>query len=156
MLRFDLALVYKKPQAVGMELLTVTDRSPRWMTTVLLIAAVYNVLWGAWTVLLPHQLFDWCGIIRPNYPQLWQCIGMIVGVYGVGYALAARDPYRHWPIVVVGLMGKLFGPMGFAMALYQGVFPPVFGLTILSNDLIWWIPFSTILFKAWQYYRTPT
>ena len=48
---------------------------------------------------------------------------MIVGVYGVGYWIAGDDPYRHWPIVLVGFLGKAFGPVGFATALARGVFP---------------------------------
>jgi hypothetical protein len=118
------------------------------MTWVLWAAALYNLAWGAWTVLFPNSWFDFCGIVRPNYPALWQCIGMIVGVYGVGYAVAARQPLLHWPIVLVGLLGKVFGPIGFATALWQGVFPSVFGLIILTNDLLWWLPFGGILWQA--------
>jgi hypothetical protein len=103
-------------------------------------------------VLFPNALFEWTGVDPlPNYPQLWQCIGMIVGVYGVGYLAAARDPRRHWPIVLVGLLGKIFGPIGFAQALYQGVFPITFGVTIITNDLVWWVPFSLILWDAYRH-----
>jgi small multidrug resistance pump len=45
---------------------------------------------------------------------------MIVGVYGVGYYIAAYDPYRHWPIVFVGFSGKFFGPIGMAFYVMQG------------------------------------
>ena len=124
--------------------------APRWARNWLLAAALYNVLWGAWVVLFPHALFDLCALPRPSYPELWQCVGMIVGVYGVGYALAARDPLRHWPIVLVGLLGKLLGPIGFAQALLRGTFPPEFGWTILTNDLLWWWPFAAILVAAWR------
>ena len=44
-------------------------------------------------------------------------MGMIVGVYGIGYLIAARDPRTHWPIVLVGLLGKVFGPIGFVALL---------------------------------------
>ena len=64
------------------------------MRNVLLAAGVYNVLWGAFAVLFPAAIFDWLGMPQPNYPQFWQCIGMIVGVYGLGYAIAAFDPAR--------------------------------------------------------------
>ena len=73
---------------------------------------------------------------------------MIVGVYGVGYWIASYDPIRHWPIVLVGLLGKIFGPLGFVKAYIDGVFNIKFGLTIITNDLIWWYPFGMILYKA--------
>jgi hypothetical protein len=90
--------------------------SPLWMTWALMAPAFYNFLWGAWAVLFPNAYFDWAGMQRPIYPEIWQCVGMLVGVYGVGYAIAAFDPFRHWPIVLVGLMGKVLGPIGFAQA----------------------------------------
>lgn len=121
---------------------------PGWARWCLRAAGVYNLAWGATVIAFPHLLFDLCGIARLNYPEIWQCVGMIVGVYGVGYLVAAGDPYRHWPIVLVGLLGKVFGPIGFAVALVKGTFPPVFGLTILTNDLLWWIPFALILWGA--------
>lgn len=115
---------------------------------VLKIAAIYNIVWGALIVLFPNALFDFAGLPRMNYPGVWQCVGMIVGVYGIGYWIAASDPNRHWPIVLVGFLGKIFGPIGFLQALYLGVFNLKFGLTIITNDLIWWIPFYLILKNA--------
>jgi hypothetical protein len=73
---------------------------------------------------------------------------MIVGVYGVGYLAAASDHRRHWPIVLVGLLGKVLGPLGFGVALIRGELPAAFGVTILTNDLIWWIPFALMLRDA--------
>jgi hypothetical protein len=128
------------------------DKTPGWMRVALWAAAAYNVAWGAFVVAFPLEWFRWVGMAAPNYPQLWQCIGMIVGVYGVGYAIAAADPMRHWPIVLVGLLGKVFGPLGFALAVARGEFPLAFGLTIVFNDLIWWLPFGLILrrvYRAW-------
>lgn len=126
------------------------------MKPVLLAAAAYNVLWGAWAVVSPLSIFRLAGFDPlPTYPQLWQCIGMIVGVYGVGYAIAARDPYRHWPIVLVGLLGKIFGPLGFAWAAATGQFPAAMGWTILTNDLIWWWPFAAILWHAARAAQAP-
>lgn len=127
--------------------------TPAWASVWLRAAGVYNLLWGAVVIAFPHLLFDLCGIPRLNYPEIWQCVGMIVGVYGVGYWVAAGDPRAHWPIVLVGFLGKLFGPVGFAVAVARGVFPPAFGLTILTNDLIWWLPFGLMLWDAFVYRR---
>ena len=129
-----------------------TVRPSAWMKQILLAAAVYNIAWGAFAILSPRTLFHWCGFDPlPNYPELWQCIGMIVGVYGVGYGIAARDPFRHWPIVLVGLLGKIFGPIGFVGAVSSGRFPLAMGWTIVTNDLIWWLPFGVILWRAYQF-----
>ncbi len=122
----------------------------RWMSATLWMAAVYNLLWGGFIVLFPTLPFQWIGIEPPNYPAIWQCVGMIVGVYGVGYACAATDPFRHWPIVLVGLLGKIFGPIGFVWAAGKGELPWIAGATILTNDLIWWLPFGLILLRSFQ------
>jgi hypothetical protein len=81
---------------------------------------------------------------------------MIVGVYGLGYLVAAGDPVRHWPIVLVGLLGKVFGPIGFAWAVWQGRLPLAFGATIVFNDLIWWAPFAALLWHAAARHRDRT
>lgn len=125
-------------------------QAPRWMKITLIAAAVYNIAWGAFIVLFPLELFRWLNMPLPNYPQLWQCIGMIVGVYGIGYAIAASDPFRHWPIVLVGLLGKIFGPLGFLVAAARGELSPAFGVTLLTNDLIWWLPFGLVLHRVYQ------
>ncbi|MFO0888394.1 MAG: alkyl hydroperoxide reductase [Isosphaeraceae bacterium] len=127
----------------------------QWMRRWLLAAAAYNLLFCAWAVVCPDALFRWADMPTPNYLEFWQCIGMIVGVYGIGYAIAARDPFRHWPIVLVGLLGKLFGPIGFAQALLRRTLPLRFGAILLTNDLLWWIPFVLILLGAYRSARTP-
>jgi len=121
---------------------------PLWASRWLYAAGIYNLAWGTLAIAWPHLLFDLTGTERINYPEIWQCVGMIVGVYGIGYLIAASDSRRHWPIVLVGLLGKVFGPLGFLMALSSGTFPPLFGLTILTNDILWWIPFAMILWDA--------
>jgi small multidrug resistance pump len=117
-------------------------------SNVLKTAAIYNLIWGGFIIFFPNALFDFAGLPRMNYPGVWQCVGMIVGVYGIGYWVAASDPIRHWPIVLVGFIGKILGPIGFIQSLYLGVFNLKFGLTIITNDLIWWIPFFLILKKS--------
>ena len=122
--------------------------APHWMSRWLVAAGLYNLAWGALTVAYPAWLFDLTGIAPPSYPFIWQCVGMIVGVYGIGYLAAARSPLTHWPIVLVGFLGKVFGPLGYLGGVVRGEVPPEFGVTLPSNDLIWWIPFALILLHA--------
>ena len=77
--------------------------APRWAVYWLIAAGVYNLLWGAAVIAFPNGLIEFAGMAPPNYPQSWQCVGMSVGVYGIGYLIAAADPRTHWPSVLVGL-----------------------------------------------------
>jgi len=125
-------------------------QTPSWMRLVLVLAGVYNLLWGARVVIFPEAFFRWIGAPIPNYPQIWHCVGMIVGVYGVGYLFAAADPIRHWAIIFVGLLGKVLGPLGMWWSVSHGSLPASMAWTCLTNDLIWWMPFAAILFQAFR------
>jgi len=100
-------------------------------------AAVYNAAWGVLASLFPNTLFRWLSVPPLNYPSMFQCIGMMVGVYAIGYWLIARDPARFGPLVYVGLAGKILGPLGFVWSAYRGELPWSFGWINVTNDLIW-------------------
>jgi hypothetical protein len=129
------------------------ERGPGWAKPMLRAAALYNLAFGAFAVLLPRAWFELGGMPVPSMLSLWQCIGMIVGVYGIGYWCAAPAPLRHWPIVLVGLLGKVFGPIGFVDAALRGELPWRAGWLIVGNDLIWWVPFALLLRAAWRFHR---
>jgi peroxiredoxin len=125
--------------------------APAWAKNALYAAAIYNLIWGAIVIVAPLAIFRWAAMEEPRYPQIWQCVGMIVGVYGVGYWIAARDPFRHWPIILVGFLGKILGPIGFLDAALKGTLPWAWGATIITNDLIWWVPFASLLYLAFRH-----
>lgn len=124
--------------------------APAWMKFVLIAAGIYNIIWGVFTIAFPNLYFSFAEMAPTNYPEVWQCVGMIIGVYGIGYIIAAYDPYRQWPIVFVGLLGKVLGPIGYFNALIKGTFTLKAGLTNIINDLMWWIPFTMILLGAYR------
>jgi hypothetical protein len=121
-----------------------------WMRAVLRAAGLYNLAWGLLVVSFPLVPFQWARMAPPRYPELWQCLGMIVGVYGLGYLIAAASPHRYWPLVLVGLLGKVFGLVGFLLAALSGRLPWVAGWTIVSNDLVWSVPFGLILYQVYR------
>ncbi len=122
------------------------------MKWTLILAGLYNLAWGGFVIMNPLKPFEWLAIAPPVYPEIWQCVGMIVGCYGIGYLIASADPYHHWGIVFVGLLGKVLGPIGFLLAADEGRLPWEAGWTIVTNDLIWWIPFLLILQGAFEDY----
>lgn len=115
-------------------------------------AAAYNVVWGVMAILAPVWFFRVVGMEAPNYPFLFQCIGMMVLVYALGYYYIGKDPERYGAFVWIGLLGKTFGPIGFVGGYLQGQIPLTFGINILFNDLIWWPVFWSF---ALRYARNP-
>jgi small multidrug resistance pump len=111
-------------------------------------AAVYNLAWGLVAIFLPGWFFGLIGMAAPNYPALWQVIGMFVLVYAPAYWWVARCPSRHRHLIIIGLLGKIFGPVGVAFSAASGQLPLAFGLTLLTNDLIWWPAFALFLRDA--------
>ncbi len=115
-----------------------------------LAAAIYNVVWGVAVILFPRVPFSLASIDAPDALGLvlWQCIGMFVLVYAVGYAYLYADPVRYAPFALVALLGKTFGPIGWLWAWHNGVVPAVTGLTIITNDLIWWPLWFPFVYKT--------
>ena len=109
-------------------------------------AAIYNVLWGTLTVFFPNLYFDIIGMARPNYPALWQVVGMCIAVYAPAYWWMGRHPGRFRHFIIIAILGKTFGPVGFVFSLLTGQLPGAFAWTLLTNDLIWWPAF-------WLYLR---
>lgn len=109
-------------------------------------AGVYNLAFGAWAGLFPGAFFRVFQLDPPRYPSLWACLGMVVGVYGLLYLQAARRLDAAWPIIAVGLLGKVLGPAGLSwMAATGGDLPPRMLSLLVFNDLSWWLPFGLFL-----------
>jgi hypothetical protein len=78
---------------------------------------------------------------------------MVLGLYGLLYLEVARRPEAGWPIAAVGLAGKILGPLGLAWLIVTGTWPVGTVVMIVTNDLIWWLPFAVYLRDAWPAFR---
>ena len=116
-------------------------------------AGVYNLAWGAYAAVDPQWLFRFAGMLPLNHPAIFACLGMVVGVYGILYLEVARVPERGFLIAAVGLLGKVLGPIGLARLIATGEWPVATLVLCLTNDFIWWVPFTLYLWDAWPYYR---
>jgi peroxiredoxin len=79
---------------------------------------------------------------------MWQGAGVLIATMGLAYLLAARDPYRHWPIVLMGLFAKLGTASFAAWGIRVGHFPRSLGWLVVLDDLIWLPLFALILGSA--------
>ncbi|HEU4389912.1 MAG TPA: hypothetical protein VFV34_19070, partial [Blastocatellia bacterium] len=88
-----------------------------------------------------------------NYPQVFACLAMVVGLYGILYLEVARSPERGWLLAAVGLLGKILGPIGLIILIERGTWPASTLILCATNDFIWWIPFGLFLYDAWPALR---
>jgi hypothetical protein len=126
-----------------------TAMDPRRYRLLLRAAAAYNLVFFAWTAILPGQFFVWIG--RPDAKDfyfLWQCIGLIVGCYGVGYYWAARDPGQGHIVVSVGLLGRVLSPLAWAVTFVRGGLPVRTFLVVLVTDIVWWPAFLAMTLEG--------
>lgn len=86
-------------------------------------AAVYNLVWGTINIAFPTLYFQLVRIAPPTLVPIWQVVGMFVLVYAPGYWWAGRYPDRHPHLIIIGLLGKILGPLGFAWAVLTGQIP---------------------------------
>ena len=115
------------------------------------LAAIYNIAFGLWACLWPRAFFTILEMAPPNYPGLWQCLGMVVGLYGVLYASAAWSLHRAKLIIGVGLAGKILGPIGLCLTIHSGEWPLRTFSLVVFNDLIWWLPFTLFLLEGTRF-----
>ena len=57
---------------------------------VFILAGFYNIAWGIYAALDPQWLFRFAGMPPLNHPQIFACLGMVVGLYGLIYFEVAR------------------------------------------------------------------
>jgi hypothetical protein len=126
----------------------VSDFSARVYRIAFAAAALYNILFGLWASLFPRAFFSLFELAPPRYPAIWACLGMVVGLYGVGYAYAAWRLDRAFPFIAIGLAGKILGPIGWLIAVRSGELPFRTFPLIAFDDLLWWLPFGLFLLEG--------
>jgi small multidrug resistance pump len=112
------------------------------------LAAIYNGAFFVWTALAPGHFFRLAGAVDAEpFEYLWQCLGMVIGVYGLLYWHASRHLDTSRAIIAVGLLGKVLGPIGWAWSFGHGNLAAGSFLVIVANDLIWWPGFASYLLR---------
>lgn len=112
------------------------------------LAALEALAFGLWAALAPSSFFEVFRMDPPRYPSVWRCLGMVVGLYGLGYAYAAARLERARPWIAIGLVGKVLGPLGWIFAVGSGEWPARTVPLVLFDDVVWWAPFALFLLEG--------
>ncbi|MBC7965057.1 MAG: hypothetical protein H7Z17_03945 [Fuerstia sp.] len=123
----------------------------RWQRIALLVAGLQCLVWGVFIIAWPERSSLAYGFTQPPTELfLWQGIGLVIVLFGIGYSIASTNPMQHWVIILLGLLSKSLGPIGMAWSVTQGDVPRRVLYLIPINDLIWLIPFALILLEVFR------
>lgn len=117
---------------------------------ILKIAGYYSLIWGIVITFMPTIVLNFFQVDLTQGFVFWQFFGMIVGVSGIGYFIAASDIGKHWPIVLVGFLGCIMSTFVFAKGLATGSLNQNFALPLLFSSAVWIVPFYYILILAYE------
>jgi len=128
---------------------------PLWASWSLRIASAQCLFWGPFIILTPETSARVYGFGKPLTDVfLWQGSGLIIFLFGLGYLIASGDPFRHWLMILTGLLAKVLGPIGMLWSVMTGQVSASVLLLIPLHDLIWWIPFTMIILRRNTLERT--
>ena len=78
----------------------------RFWKIVLALAASFNFLVGLPMLLAPAAMLAGLGQPVPSDLLMTRLASALIAVFGVGYAMIARDPVANRPILWLGVLGK--------------------------------------------------
>lgn len=123
--------------------------TPLWHGKMLKAAAIYSLSSGLYSAAFPELAMSVLNVEpQAGYAELWRYLGITLCIYGVGYWCASLAPVRHSLFVMIGLLGKILGPIGFLLAARNGNLPMLPGIVFLVTGLLWSIPFTAVLLHA--------
>jgi small multidrug resistance pump len=116
-----------------------------WMTRLLWFVGGYNLLAGLGMFCLYHEGFKLLGVEKPEFNLPIQLVGILVGLFGVGYWMVAADPVQNRNILLLGFWSKLIGSILGVYYVAAGKLPLFFLAILFVSDIGYLPPFYIIL-----------
>jgi small multidrug resistance pump len=116
-----------------------------WMRWLLRFVGCYNLLAGLTMLVFYHECFKAIGVAKPNLMLPIQLVGVLVGLFGVGYLMVAANPVENRNLLLLGFWSKALGSaLGIGYVLL-GKLPLVFLPILFFADIVYLPPFAIIL-----------
>ncbi len=114
------------------------------MRVVLTLAAAHNVLAGIAMIVFYHEAYKMLGLAKPELNLPLQLVGMLVGLFGVGYWFVVRNPVENRNLLLLGLWSKALGSLLGIYYVLLGELPVAFLPILFFADIIYLLPFYVI------------
>jgi len=116
-----------------------------WMRYLLRFAGTYNVLAGLCMILFYHEGYKLLGVPKPVLILPVQVMGILVGLFGVGYHLVASDPVPNRHLLTLGFWSKALSSLVALRCVALGQLPWGFVPVLFFSDIIYLPPFYLIM-----------
>jgi len=121
-----------------------------WMKLVLRLAGVWNLLAAVGMIVFHHEGYRMLGLPKPAIILPVQVMGILVGLFGVGYLLVAHSPIENRNILTLGFCSKAIASAFAAWYIVVGKLPWTFAPLLIVGDIIWLPPFWAILRRLYK------
>jgi len=118
----------------------------RWMTLLLRFAGTFNLLAGLSMIFFYHEGYKMLGIPKPTVMLPVQVMGILVGLFGVGYHLVASHPIENRNVLLLGYWSKLLSSIAAMAYVFVGKLPWMFGVVVFFSDIIY-LPFFYMILR---------
>ena len=115
------------------------------MRLLLRVAGSYNLLAGLSMICFYHEGYKLLGVTKPELILPVQVMGILVGLFGVGYHLVAADPITNRNILVLGFWSKGLSSIFALWYVGTGALPAGFVPVLFLSDIVYLPPFYLIM-----------
>jgi hypothetical protein len=116
------------------------------MKFLLRFAGTFNILAGLSMICFYHEGYKMLGLKRPDLVMPLQLVGILVGLFGVGYHMVAANPVENRNLLVLGFWSKFLGSVLAIVYLTKGQLPMEFLGLLFFADIIY-LPFFAIIIR---------
>jgi hypothetical protein len=111
------------------------------------VAALYNLAVGGAMLAQPAQIGAQLGVEGAGGAYMILMAGLLIAMFGIGYAIVARDPAGNRGIVWIGAIGKA-GAAGIAALQHSAGLIPFNSFALGMGDLVFVALFALFLWRG--------
>ncbi len=120
-----------------------------WMRWLLRFVGGYNLLAGLTMMVFYHESFKLLGVPKPQLMLPLQLVGILVGLFGVGYLLVASNPIENRNLLMLGFWSKALGSALGVGYVLLGKLPLIFLVILFFADIVYLPPFFVIMRRVY-------
>lgn len=124
-----------------------------WMRYLLWFVGGYNILAGIGMMIFYHEGFRFLDVEKPTLMLPLQLVGVMVGLFGVGYWMVARNPVENRNVLTLGFFSKFLGSILGVAYVSIGKLPVAFLPILFFADIVYLLPFLLIMRRLYAFAR---